>query len=41
MECGSRVTKDLHYGMGIGLTHLNTPARRERLWLLNASPSLC
>ena len=36
IECGFRDTKDLHFGMGMGLIHVCTPARRDRLWLLNA-----
>src|SRR6478752_6431244 len=36
IECGFRDTKDLHFGMGMGLIHVSTPARRDRLWLLNA-----
>jgi hypothetical protein len=36
IECGFRDTKDLRFGMGMGSIHLSTPARRDRLWLLNA-----
>jgi hypothetical protein len=36
IECGFRDTKDLRFGMGMGLIHVSTPARRDRLWLLNA-----
>jgi hypothetical protein len=36
IECGFRDTKDLHFGMGMGLIHVSTPIRRDRLWLLNA-----
>jgi hypothetical protein len=36
VECGFRDTKDLHFGMGMGLVHISTPVRRDRLWLLNA-----
>ena len=36
IECGLRDTKDLHFGMGMGSIHINTPAGRDRLWLLNA-----
>jgi hypothetical protein len=36
VECGFRDTKDLHFGMGMGLIHVSTPARRNRLWLLDA-----
>ncbi len=36
IECGLRDTKDLRFGMGMGLIHVSTPARRDRLWLLNA-----
>jgi hypothetical protein len=36
IECGFRDTKDLHFGMGMGLIHVSTPGRRDRLWLLNA-----
>ena len=36
IECGFRDTKDLHFGMGMGLIHVSTPVRRDRLWLLNA-----
>jgi hypothetical protein len=36
IECGFRDTKDLRFGMGLGSIHVSTPARRDRLWLLNA-----
>ena len=36
IECGFRDTKDLRFGMGMGTIHVSTPARRDRLWLLNA-----
>jgi Transposase DDE domain len=36
IECGFRDTKDLRFGMGMGSTHISTPERRGRLWLLNA-----
>jgi Transposase DDE domain len=36
IECGFRDTKDLRFGMGMGSTHISTPERRDRLWLLNA-----
>ena len=36
IECGLRDTKDLRFGMGMGSVHVSTPARRDRLWLLNA-----
>lgn len=36
IECGLRDTKDLRFGMGMGSIHVSTPARRDRLWLLNA-----
>ena len=36
IECGLRDTKDLRFGMGMGTIHVSTPARRDRLWLLNA-----
>jgi hypothetical protein len=36
IECGFRDTKDLRFGMGMGSIHISTPARRDRLWLLNA-----
>jgi len=36
IECGFRDTKDLRFGMGMGAIHVSTPARRDRLWLLNA-----
>ena len=35
IECGFRDTKDLRFGMGMGSIHVSTPARRDRLWLLN------
>ena len=36
IECGLRDTKDRRFGMGMGSIHVSTPARRDRLWLLNA-----
>ena len=36
IECGFRDTKDLRFGMGMGSIHVKSPARRDRLWLLNA-----
>jgi hypothetical protein len=36
IESGFRDTKDLRYGMGMGIIHVSTPARRDRLLLLNA-----
>ena len=36
IECGFRDTKDLRFGMGMASIHVSTPARRNRLWLLNA-----
>jgi hypothetical protein len=36
IECGLRDTKDLRFGLGMGTVHVSTPARRDRLWLLNA-----
>ena len=36
IECGFRDTKDLRFGMGMGSIHVSSPARRDRLWLLNA-----
>ena len=36
IECGFRDTKDLRFGMGMAAIHVSTPARRDRLWLLNA-----
>jgi len=36
IECGFRDTKDLRFGMGMRSIHVSTPARRDRLWLLNA-----
>src|SRR5579863_2193549 len=35
-QSGFRDTKDLRFGMGMGSIHVSTPARRDRLWLLNA-----
>ena len=31
-----RDTKDLRFGMGLGTIHVNSPERRDRLWLINA-----
>ena len=36
IECGLRDTKDLRFGMGLGTMHVNSPERRDRLWLINA-----
>jgi len=36
IECGLRDTKDIRFGMGMGSIRVSTPARRDRLWLLNA-----
>ena len=36
IECGFRDTKDLRFGMGMDAVHVNSPERRDRLWLLNA-----
>jgi hypothetical protein len=36
IETGFRDTKDMRFGMGMGSIHVSTPARRDRLWLLNA-----
>jgi hypothetical protein len=36
IEENLRDTKDLHFGMGLSVTHIGTPARRDRLLLLVA-----
>jgi hypothetical protein len=36
IECGFRDTKDIRFGMGMGSIRVSTPARRDRMWLLNA-----
>jgi hypothetical protein len=36
IECGLRDTKDLRFGMGMGVVHVKSPERRDRLWLINA-----
>lgn len=36
IECQFRDSKDIRYGMGMGDVHVSTPARRDRLWLINA-----
>ncbi|HEY4972147.1 MAG TPA: IS4 family transposase [Steroidobacteraceae bacterium] len=36
IECALRDTKDLRFGMGMGTMRVNSPERRDRLWLLNA-----
>jgi Transposase DDE domain len=36
IECQFRDSKDIRYGMGMGNVHVSTPARRDRLWLINA-----
>ena len=36
IECALRDTKHLRFGMGMGSMHVNSPERRDRLWLINA-----
>jgi hypothetical protein len=36
IETSFRDTKDMRFGMGMGSIRVSTPARRDRLWLLNA-----
>ena len=36
IDCGFRDTKDLRFGMGMDSVHVNSPERRDRLWLINA-----
>jgi len=36
IETGFRDTKDFRYGLGMALTRIGSPERRDRLWLLNA-----
>jgi len=36
IECGLRDTKDLRFGMGMGVMHVKSPERRDRLWLISA-----
>jgi hypothetical protein len=36
IECSFRDAKDPHFGMGMGQVRVNSPERRDRLWLLNA-----
>jgi hypothetical protein len=36
IEAAFRDTKDIRFGMGMGAIHVNSAARRDRLWLLNA-----
>ena len=36
IECALRDTKDLRFGMAMGAMHVNSPERRDRLWLINA-----
>jgi hypothetical protein len=36
IECAFRDTKDIRFGMGMDSVHVSTPARRDRLWLINA-----
>jgi hypothetical protein len=36
VECQFRDSKDIRYGMGLGEVRVSTPARRDRLWLINA-----
>src|SRR6202011_3920035 len=36
IECTLRDSKDLRFGMGLGTIRVKFPARRDRLWLINA-----
>jgi hypothetical protein len=36
IECQFRDSKDIRYGMGMSELRVSTPARRDRLWLINA-----
>jgi hypothetical protein len=36
IKVGLRDTKDLRFGMGMGVLHVKSPQRRDRLWLINA-----
>jgi hypothetical protein len=36
IDCRFRDTEDLRLGLGMGSIHVSIPARRDRLWLLNA-----
>jgi hypothetical protein len=36
IECTFRDAKDPHFGMGMAQIHINSPERRDRLWLLDA-----
>jgi len=36
IECALRDTKDLRFGLGMGVIHVKAPERRDRLWLINA-----
>ena len=36
IECQFRDSKDIRYGMAMSNVHVSTPARRDRLWLINA-----
>jgi hypothetical protein len=36
IESGLRDSKDIRFGMGMGSMRVNSPERRDRLWLLNA-----
>ena len=36
IECQFRDSKDIRFGMGMAEVHVSTPARRDRLWLINA-----
>jgi hypothetical protein len=36
IECSLRDTKDLRFGLGMGSMPVNSPERRDRLWLINA-----
>jgi hypothetical protein len=39
IEPSFRDTKDLRFGMGMSSVRISNPARRDRLWLLNAFAS--
>jgi len=41
VECQFRDSKDLRYGMGMGEVRVSTPARHDRLWLINAFAVVC
>ena len=36
IECGFRDSKDIRFGLAMSSVHIKSPARRDRLWLLNA-----